>query len=703
MSKKSNRSVKESGSKPQSLEKRLQNKLKKPARKQDIAGMLGLKGQAEKFESVFESMLKTGAIIELKNGLYGPSKSMGMVSGILDVNPRGFGFLIPDSGGDDIFIPLHLMSTAFDKDRVLVKVMKEGKGGKREGKVVSILERRTGKLTGTIEKTGKFYFAAPDDKKILKNIFLESENITDKDIGKRVIIELLEWESPKLNPVGRMVDFIKADNKMDLMGTLLLVEHGFDDRFPKDVEREAQSIEFNPVPESSFRKDLTASRIITIDPEDAKDFDDAVSIEKIDGKFKVGVHIADVSFFVKKDSAIDKEAYKRATSVYLLDKTVPMLPERLSNDLCSLKPNVLRYAMSCEFIVDSLGNISSPKIFPSLIKSSRRFNYKEAASVLESGKTDPFYGMLSDLRDAAVLLRKAAMKNGRLDFDIPEVEVIFDKNKNPVDIVQKKRLETHKLIEDFMVAANSTVSEYLTKKSVGSIYRIHEEPKQERLENLREVVKLFGYPIKSMTPQSMQKLLEKSEKSDSGFLVREMFLKSMMKAKYSPENKGHYGLGLKYYTHFTSPIRRYPDLMIHRILRGYIEGGAKRDYDLDLISKHSTEREWSAEKAERDSIDIAKMLYLANSGKSEFKGVISSVTPFGIFIQLKDIFVEGLVRFRDMVDDFYQLNPDEVSITGLHTKNRITIGDLALVKVSNINPEKMEMDLKIERFLKKQQ
>ncbi|MDD3804010.1 MAG: ribonuclease R [bacterium] len=683
------------------IEKQLRNKLKKPLSKKEIAHILHFASNEPKFEAILTNLLQTGKIVQLKNNKYGYASSMEMVSGIIEVHPKGFGFLIRDDSKSDIFIPMHLMSTALDKDRVLVKIIKSSRGSREEGKVVSVLERRTQKIMGTLKNKGKFFYVVPDDERILKNIFIDTPNLTENDAEKKVIVTLSDWESPKMNPTGEIVEFVNAKNKVDLMGKTLLIENGFDDTFQKNIEAEAKSAAFD-ANDISNRRDLRGEMIFTIDPKDAKDFDDAVSIEKAGSGYKIGVHIADVSYFVREGTLLDREAYRRGTSVYLIDKTVPMLPEILSNGLCSLKENEERFTMTCEYTIDGRGMITGYDVFPSVIRSFKRFTYEEAQEMIDSPDNSPLSEKLLMMSRAADLMHKASVEKSRIDFDIPEVEVILSEANEPLLVREKKKLKTHKMIELFMVGANNIVSSHLFKKTKKTLYRSHPEPDIEKLDNLRSSLRSFGYRLKDASAKSIQSLIEKTEHTDNGFVIREMVLRSMMKAKYSTANDGHYGLGLDYYTHFTSPIRRYPDLVIHRQLRSVIEGGYYKTDSLDLIAKHSTEREWAAEKAERDSLDMAKMYYLSRNQKSEYEGVISSVTQFGVFIELKDIFVEGLVRYRDLDDDYYKVSENEVSVTGVHTKNVITLGDRVIVRVEKIEPERKMLDLKITRFLKKQ-
>ncbi|MEO0234853.1 MAG: ribonuclease R [candidate division WOR-3 bacterium] len=686
---------------PTNVEKFILNRFKKPFSKKELSKALKIKDE-QKLNKVVENLLKKGFLVVLKNNKFGVSSQMNIVSGVLDVNPKGFGFLIRDDLQDDIFIPLHLMGTALDKDRVLVKIL-GGKGGKRkEGKVVSVVERRSDRITGVLKKSGKFYYVVPDDKKILKNIFIDGFGIDlEKYLEKRVVVKLNDWLSPKLNPTGVIEKELKYENKLDLIEKMILIENGFSENFPEDVLIEVKKIRFNPEEDFKNRVDLTEKNIFTIDPYNAKDFDDAVSIEQKDNKLVLGVHIADVSYFVKENNPIDKEAFKRGTSVYLVSKTVPMLPEKLSNDICSLRPYEERYTITCEVTFNSNYDIETYNIFPSVIKSKRRFTYEEVEEILKTKKDDQFYTDLAMMEKLSNEISKKAFSEGRMDFDIPEVEISIDDTGNIKNIKEKKRLTSHKIIENFMITANNLISTFLTNNTRITIYRIHEEPDIEKLYQLKDILKEYGIKIKKFDGKELQSILEKSKNSDFGFIVRELILRSMMKAKYTTKNYGHYGLGLKYYTHFTSPIRRYPDLIVHRQLRKIIEGKLFDSADLEVIAKHSTEREIAAEKAERNAYDVAKLYYLKEHQKKKYEGVITSVTPFGMFIQIKDLFIDGLVRYRDIEDDFYHVCDDEISIYGVNTKKIITIGDKVLVKILNIVPERMILDLKIEKVIKR--
>ncbi len=691
---------KENLSIPSNIEKTILNRFKKPFSKKELSRVLKIKDD-EKLNFIVENLLKKGFLVVLKNDKFGVPSQMNIVSGVLDVNPKGFGFLIRDDLKEDIFIPLHLMGTALDKDRVLVKII-GGKEGKRlEGKVVSVVERRSDRITGILKRSGSFFYVVPDDKKILKNIFIDGGRNIEKFLEKRVVVKLNDWLSPKLNPTGVVEKELKSENRLDLIEKMILIENGFSENFPDDVLNEVKKIKFNPEEDFKNRVDLTAKNIFTIDPVNAKDFDDAVSIELRDGKIVLGVHIADVSYFVRENSAIDKEAFRRGTSVYLVSRAVPMLPEKLSNDICSLKPYEERYTITCEVIFDKNYRIENYNIFPSVIKSKRRFTYEEVEDILKSKNDDPFYNDISLMEKLSEEISNKASLEGRIDFDIPEVEITLDSGGNIKSIREKKRLRSHKLIENFMITANNLISTFLTQNAKITLYRIHEEPDIEKLYHLKDVLKEYGIKIKRLDGRELQSVIEKSKESDVGFIVRELVLRSMMKAKYTTKNYGHYGLGLQYYTHFTSPIRRYPDLVIHRQLRKIIEGKIFNYDDLEIVAKHSTEREIASEKAERNAYDVAKLYYLKDHQKKNYEGVITSVTPFGLFIQLKDLFIDGLVRYRDIEDDFYRVCDDEISIYGVNTKKVITIGDRVLVKILNIIPERMILDLKIEKVIKK--
>ncbi len=677
----------------------LSEKLRKPLDKKRISRILKTDTEDDDFIEFFKSMILTGKLIELKSGKYGYSGKMNMLTGIIDIHPKGFGFVIPDDGSDDVYVPLHNIGIALDKDRVVVKILSNKK---REGKIVNILERSTKKIAGTLKKNGKYFYLIPDDKKMTRNILIDNE-IEDSMDGKKAVAEIIEFLSPKHNPLGRILEVLDYKNKVDLQGRLILIEHGFDEQFPANVIDEAEKIVFNS-DNIGNRKDLRNEEIFTIDPVTAKDFDDAISIKKSDnGSVVVGVHIADVSYYVTPGSELDNEAYKRATSVYLIDKTVPMLPERLSNEICSLKENEDRFTLSCEFTVGLEGNVSNGRIFSSVIRSSRRFNYQEAQDIIDGKAESPHKQTLILMKDTAGKLREEYRKNGRIDFDTPETEILLDEDKNPVSVSPKQRLHTHMMIEDFMITANMIVAKHISDLNISSLYRIHEEPSEENLNSMRLLLKKFGIPVKKITPNALQSILESSVNSDTEFLIKEIILHSMKRAIYSKENKGHYGLGLQYYTHFTSPIRRYPDLIVHRILHRMFKGKKDALRNLELTAKHSSEREWAAQKAERNSVEIAKMTFLANSGKTVYNGIISSITPFGIFIMITDVIVEGLLRYRDMDDDFYQMQEDEMSVVGVHTKRKITVGDKVIVKILNITPERMTMDLSIESFASKKE
>ncbi len=695
MSKKKKKDQKET-----SIEKFIKNRLKKPFTIKDILKFLKFEDK-KRIETILEELIKNGEVVKLKNNKYGLSSQMNIVSGILDVNPKGFGFVIRDDLQDDIFVPLHLMGTALDKDRVLVKILGKSDGKRKDGKIVSVIERRSDRITGVLKSSGKFFFVVPDDKKILKNIFIEKNKNLDNLIDKRVIVKLNDWLSPKLNPTGVIESELKSRNTLDLVEKMIVIENNFFDSFPKDVMEEVKRINFNPKDDIDRRIDLRDKNIFTIDPVNAKDFDDAVSINIRGEKIVLGVHIADVSYFVKENSSIEKEAMKRGTSLYLVTKNVPMLPEKLSNDLCSLKPYEERYTITCEVIFNKDYDIENYQIYPSVIKSKRRFTYDEVEKILNSKGSDPFYKDIFLMDKLSKELTKKSFFDGRIDFDIPEVEITLTDDGRIKTIQEKKRLSSHKLIENFMIVANTMVSKYLTENCKVTIYRTHEKPDFEKLQHLKMVLKYYNINLKKIDGKELQSIIEKSKNKEYGFIVRELILRSMMKAKYTTKNSGHYGLGLKYYTHFTSPIRRFPDLIVHRQIRTIFEKKYPLVYDFEHIAKNSTEREIAAEKAERMAYDAAKLYYIKENRKKFYDGVVTSITPFGLFIQLKDLYIDGLVRYRDIEDDYYRVCDDEVSIYGVNTKRIISLGDKVRVKILNVIPEKMMLDLKIEKILKK--
>ncbi|MBR4893352.1 MAG: ribonuclease R [Clostridia bacterium] len=622
---------------------------------------------------------------------------------------KGYGFIVSKDFEKDFFVSKENRKNALNKDVVKFKIIRQASDEKRaEAEIVSVLERKNQSVVGTFCKNKNFGFVIADDKKFDKDIFISKKNCSYAKDKDKVVCQIIDFGKEGRKPEGKIVEVIGDffDKGNDVLSVIKKYDLPY--IFPKKVIEDAKIINKEVgVDKIKERLDLRDKLIITIDGEDAKDLDDAISISKIeDNTYILGVHIADVSSYVKEGSEIDKEAYKRGTSVYLADRVVPMLPKELSNGICSLHPSVDRLAMSVFMTVDSKGNIINYDFKETVINSKYRMTYKEVTDILENGKKcdKKLYSLLSNMKSLAEILRRKRKMRGSLDFDFPECKIIYDENNFPVEITKYNLTIANYIIEEFMLLANETVAEYIYWQNKPMIYRIHEEPDPEKIDKFKVFIKNLGYTLKGgndgIHPKTLLELLEKIKGDKSEKIIQTIMLRSLMKARYSPENKGHFGLSSKFYCHFTSPIRRYPDLLVHRILKKILNNELNENeierYTsyIDKAAEHTSERERIAEQSERETEDIKKAIYMSERIGLEFEGIVSSVTGFGIFVEL-DNTVEGLVRYENIYDDFYIYDEKNHSVTGERKGKRYTIGDRVLIKVINSNPQLMEIDFEL--------
>ncbi len=648
------------------------------------------------FINLLKDLEDNGELILTKKGRYGIPFFMGIIKGTLQVHKRGFGFVIPeDEDESDIFVSMDNMGFALNGDIVLVKKLMRSRGKNTEGRIIRIVERRNKTIVGKLKKDGDIYYVESYDQSIFIRPIIPRKYRMKAREGDEVVCEITEWISPRMNPKGKIVEITqKGDNEV-ISSKAIRYQYGLTNDFPDNVKKEVDAMSLDIEKELPNRVDLRDEFIFTIDPDTAKDFDDAVSIQKLkNGRYKLGVHIADVAHYVTYGSALDEEAYERGTSVYLVDGVIPMLPERLSNDLCSLKPNEDRLAISIEMIVTGEGKIENYTINQTVINSKKRLTYEEAESLIESKDKNELTKALSLMEELRQILNRKRKKRGSIDFNTPEVKVIMDDKGIPIDIKLKERLKSHNLIEEFMIVANETVAEHLFWIEKDAIYRIHEPPDREKINDLRSLVKKLGFTLKGYSPAAINKLLKSVKDTPYEFLISEVALRSMKRAKYSAVQSMHYGLGSRFYTHFTSPIRRYPDLIVHRILHALIDDKTPQFlYSMDKIAEHSTEKEYYAEEAERNSVEIMQMSFMTQYEGEIFEGVISGVTDFGLFVRISPYMVEGLVHISNLDDDYYEYVPEEYALIGDHTKNVYRIGDVVKVKIMAIAPNRREMDL----------
>ena len=675
--------------------------------------------EAEEFKELVKTLVKMeaqGLIVRSRSNRYGLPERMNLLRGRFIGHSKGFGFVAPDEEGmDDIFIPPHEINGALNGDTVLIRVLKETSGDRREGTVTKIVERGKTSFVGTFQANRGFGFVVPDDKKMSMDIFVAKEDTLGAVDGHKVVVEITNWPDQVKSATGMITKILghRNDPGVDILS--IIYKHDIPPEFPAEVVEAATQVPEEITEQDLIgRRDLRNETIVTIDGADAKDLDDAVTVTKnADGTYKLGVHIADVSYYVTQDSILDKEAYDRATSVYLTDRVIPMIPHRLSNGICSLNPQVDRLTLSCEMIIDSAGQVIKHEIFQSVIKTTERMTYTDVYKILEERDENPelverykpLIPMFELMAELAQVLRNRRMSRGAIDFDFKESKVLVQEDGWPIDIVLRERTVAERLIEEFMLVANETVAEHFHWMELPFIYRIHEDPKPEKLQRFFEFVTNFGLVIKgtgnSVHPKALQEILKSIEGLPEEPVISTMLLRSLQQAKYYPESIGHFGLSADYYTHFTSPIRRYPDLIVHRLIRTYlINGDTSKETVVHWnsvmgeIAEHTSERERRAVDAERDTDALKKAQYMSDKIGEEFIGMVSSITNFGIFVELPNT-VEGLVHISNMTDDYYRFEDRMMTMIGERTGRQFRIGDEVKIRVSNVNIEESAIDFEI--------
>jgi ribonuclease R len=674
----------------------------------DIANKLGfnsdheyasLKAALHKLEE--ESFLiRTGKKFQL-NKL--PTQTS-RLKGRLEINRNGFGFVnINDKERGDVFIAARNIGTAFDGDLVEVELFAKQKGKNIEGQIVNVAERKRKEYVGIIKKSKSFFFISPDDPKIHRDIYIDEAKLNGAKNGDKVVVGKLVWDTSMLNPEGEVIEALGKAGTHDT--EIISIARDFDlkYKFPASVLAEAESIS-NGISKEEIKKriDYRDKNVFTIDPEDAKDFDDALSIEKLEnGNLSIGIHIADVSHYVKKGSSLDIEAFERGNSVYFVGRVIPMLPEKLSNQICSLVPFEDRLTYSVIVEMTPRGKIINYSIDKTIINSKRRFTYEEAQKVIEDETGDLAEDILL-LNKIADQYRKKRMREGSFNFISPEVKFNLDENGVPVSILIKQTKQSNMLIEEFMLLANKLVAQQIAIPKSGSVkpfvYRIHDLPDQEKIVEFSRFVKTLGYsfdPNASSKSIGFQNLLNQVKGKDEEVLINELAIRSMAKAVYSPDNIGHYGLGFKYYSHFTSPIRRYSDLIVHRLLFNYENLKSGEIYSLaqlEEICENISASERNAVEAERFSVKQKQIEYLRNHLGNEFAAIISGITNFGIFVKITDILAEGLIKLRDLDDDYYIHDEKNYAIIGKRTKKQYRLGDKIQVKLIRVDEERSELD-----------
>ncbi|RCX18542.1 ribonuclease R [Fontibacillus phaseoli] len=673
----------------------------------------------KEFLKLLNQLEQAGKILLTRSNRYGVPERMDLVRGRLQAHAKGFAFLIPDDREHpDVYVHANDLKSAMNGDIVLVRVSsKSAGGGKLEGEVVRIVNRAITQVVGVFQHNETYGFVIPDDKRINRDIFVAQENFGGAVDGEKVVARIVNYPEGRSAAEGAIIEILghKDDPGVDILS--IIRKHQLPEAFPDEVMAEAQEAP-DVIAEEEIakqgRRDLRNKVIVTIDGEDAKDLDDAVNVERLpNGHIQLGVHIADVGYYVREGSKLDQEAYNRGCSVYLVDRVIPMLPHRLSNGICSLNPKVDRFTLSCEMEFDEQMKVVKHDVFTSVIRTTERMTYTNVRKILqqEDPEVTERYSHLTDtfelMRELALKLRGNRMRRGAVDFDFEESKVIVDENGKAVDIVKRERSIAEQIIEEFMLAANETVAEHFHWLKVPFIYRIHEDPDQEKLMNFMAFVSNFGYAVKGgkgnkIHPRALQTLLEDIQGTKEQTVISTMMLRSMKQAKYDAESTGHFGLAAEFYTHFTSPIRRYPDLVIHRVIREVIEHGgalpeARQEYlasRMQEIAQQSSERERVAVDAERDTEQLKKAEFMLDKVGEEFPGIISSVTSFGMFIELENT-VEGLIRLSAMTDDYYHFHEQHMALIGERTSKIYRIGDEVKIRVARVNMDDHTIDFEM--------
>ena len=640
--------------------------------------------------------------------------------GSLDITSNGNGYFVSDDFEKDIFIPSNNLGKGLQNDTVKAYVYKRNRSNKLEADIIEIIERDKTSFVGVLQMSKNFGFVLCDNQKMYVDIFISKARVNGAEHGDKVQVKITDWPENSKNPFGKITQVLGKPGDHNTEIHSILLEYGLPYKFENEVEKDASNLSLEITKEEiSKRRDMRQDLTFTIDPKDAKDFDDALSFTKLkNGNYEIGIHIADVSYYVQPNTILDKEAYNRATSVYLVDRVVPMLPEILSNGACSLRPNEEKLTFSAVFEINENAQILNEWFGRTVTYSDKRFAYEEAQTIIETEKNfipenisitnesyyvpDTIVEATLKLNKLAKILRKKRMKEGAISFDRVEVKFNLDENANPTGVFFKESKDANKLIEEFMLLANRKVAEFIglskgkaTNKTF--IYRVHDEPDVEKLASLQNMIDKFGYKIntdtKETTSQSLNKLLKDVAGKAESNMIETLTIRTMSKAVYTTQNIGHYGLAFDYYSHFTSPIRRYPDVMTHRLLQYYLEGGETPKSELfEEKSKHSSKREELASKAERSSIKYMQVKYMQNHKDEVFQGVITGVTEWGIYVEIKSNKCEGMVRIRDIKSDYYVFDEKQYAIMGQNTKDLYQLGDDVRVKVKHTDLERKHLD-----------
>ena len=683
-----------------------------PMKLKELAMLLQVpKDQRDELKAVMDSLEAEGKVHVTQKGKYikGEAKHL---RGIFQANARGFGFVTVEGEPEDIFIGEEDMGGAMQGDEVEVAITKAPEGRRREGKILKIVNRGTQRLIGYYQSRKNFGFVVPDNERILQDIFVPAEQSKGAVTGHKVVVELTSYGGERKKPEGRIVEILGHANDPGVDILSIVKSYDLPIEFPEKVLNQAERVA-KPVTGADMagRKDVRDWQTVTIDGEDAKDLDDAITLTKEGDNYILGVHIADVTNYVQENSALDREALKRGTSVYLADRVIPMLPHVLSNGMCSLNAGEDRLALSCIMTVDAKGNVIDHQIAETVVNVDERMSYTSVKKILEDHDEEecrryqtllPMFEMMKELSE---ILRNRRHKRGAIDFDFPESKMVLDEDGTPLEIKAYDRNVATKIIEDFMLLANETVAEEYFWQEIPFVYRVHEAPDEEKMKKLITFIQNFGYTMhvpkgQEIRPKEVQKLLDKIEGSQEEAMISRLTLRSMKQAKYSPDNDGHFGLATKYYTHFTSPIRRYPDLQIHRIIKDNLRGRmteSRRDHYAKILTEvtmQASSLERRADEAERETVKLKKVQYMKKFYGEEFEGVISGITKWGLYVELPNT-VEGLVHVANMMDDHYDYDETHFQMVGTHTGKRYELGQKVKVRVTGCDTIARTIDFEL--------
>ncbi len=672
------------------------------------------KDEKRKLRGLLKGLEKNGQVYLTKGNKYVLPGKLGLITGRLQGHAKGYGFVIPEKPGiADLYIGRNHLNGAMHNDKVFARIKARGGNGKgAEGEIVKIVKRANRRVIGTFHRLHHAAYVVPDEIRIADEIAVSKGRYNGAISGDKVVVEITSWPGKGHGSAGRIIEVLGPAGAPGVQSRALCKKYDLEEEFPAEVLAEARALREISARELKNRKDLRQQVMVTIDGADAKDLDDAVSLEMLDGGiYRLGVHIADVSSYVKEGRALDEEARKRGTSVYLVDRVLPMLPPELSNDICSLNPGVDRLALSVIMDIDRAGKVANYDITPSVININERMTYEALRKILVdgdqkvAGQYEPYLGMFKGMEALCLILQRKRASRGAVDFNIPEIKIELDGNGKPINISKRERTVAEQIIEEFMLAANETIAEHFYHLDIPFLYRIHEEPDEDKIKALNEFLYNFGCRIGStqegIHPSAVQEVLDSVRGIPEERLINTVVLRSMQKAAYSHESMGHFGLAAKYYTHFTAPIRRYPDLMIHRIIHEVLEGGTlpgdrveQLNDNLPSLAEHCSKMERVAMEAERESVDIKAAEYMHTQLGEVFPGVISGITSFGIFVELENL-VEGFIHLSTVTDDYYLYDGKTFTMIGQRTKRRFRIGDSITVRVVRVNVEQHMIDFEI--------